>query len=261
MIGSRALWACLPGLVALPLLAQPQIGGGTCSSASVNGTYSVSLTGRDVNSSVTFTNAEYAVGSVTFDGLSKVTMNLTTASAKFSLAPQTWGGTYTMQANCVGTVTIASGDTASYTLQSYNNGKDYLMVGQNGTFAISLSGSILPATCPTSIPAAVYSFNGNGFTLTFAQISGAFNISGLFQISGTNSVSFTAYITTQGGAQAYTATGTYTIGAGCTATGTMQDSTGKTFNIAFEFTSATGGNFTLVSSGPGSLILASGRPL
>jgi len=261
MIGSRALLACLPGLLAVPLLAQPQIGGGTCSSASVNGTYSVSLTGRDVTPSVTFTNVEYAVGSVTFDGLSKVTLNLTTASAKFSESPQTFGGTYTMQSNCVGTVTITSGDTASYTLQSYNNGKDYLMVGQNGTYSISLSGSVLPATCPASIPAQTYSFNGNGFNLASSQISGAFNISGLLTISAPNSISFTSFYTSPTGPVTLSASGTYTVGANCTGTATLQDSTGVFYYVAFELTSAAGANFTFVSESSHSLILASGRAL
>jgi hypothetical protein len=261
MIGSRALLACLPGLLALPLLAQPQIGGGTCSSASVNGNYSVSLTGRDVTNAVTFTNVEYSIGSVTFDGLSKVTFNLTMGSAKFPLLAQTLSGTYTMQSNCVGTVSITTGDTASFTLESYNSGKDYLMVGQDGVYSISLSGSVLPATCPTAIPAGSYSFNGNGFLLTSAQISGAFNISGLFQTSGTNSASFTAYYTSAAGSQALSATGTYTVGAGCTGSATMQDSTGRVYNVVFEFTSTTGENFTFISSSAGSLILATGRSL
>ena len=47
---TKTLLAALP-FFAVPLLAQPQIGGGTCSSATLSGTYSLTLTGRDVNAS------------------------------------------------------------------------------------------------------------------------------------------------------------------------------------------------------------------
>jgi hypothetical protein len=261
MIASRAFLACLPGLLAVPLLAQPQIGGGTCSTATLNGTYSVSLTGRDVNSSVTFTNAEYAVGSVTFDGLSKVTFNLTTGSAKFPQIPQTLGGTYTMQSNCVGTVTINTGDSGSYTLEAYNSGKAYLMAGQDGVYSITLNGGLLPATCPTAIPAQVYSFNGNGFVLKSAQINGAYNISGLITISGTNSIALAGYYSSSTGTQQLSATGTYTVGSGCSGTANLQDSAGTQYTVTFELTTAAGANFTFVSSGATSLILATGRAL
>ena len=52
----HTILACLPGLLAVPLLAQPQIGGGTCSSATLSGSYSATLTGRDLTSSLTYSN-------------------------------------------------------------------------------------------------------------------------------------------------------------------------------------------------------------
>ena len=45
----------------VPMAAQPQIGGGTCSTASLSGTYSLTLSGRDVSSSLSF--AKGAAGS------------------------------------------------------------------------------------------------------------------------------------------------------------------------------------------------------
>jgi hypothetical protein len=63
---SRFFCFCLLGA---PLLAQTQIGGGTCNSSSLNGTYALSLTGRAVSATGTFTNALQGNGSATFDGL------------------------------------------------------------------------------------------------------------------------------------------------------------------------------------------------
>ena len=100
--------------LAAPLMAQMQIGGGTCSSASLNGTYSATLTGRDVSSTLTFSKALEGIGTATFDGQSKVAFTLTTNTNQSSGISQTLSGTYTMQANCAGTLTLTTGDTAKF---------------------------------------------------------------------------------------------------------------------------------------------------
>ena len=99
--------ACLSYLAA-PLMAQMQIGGGTCSSASLNGTYSATLTGRDVSSTLTFSKALEGIGTATFDGQSKVAFTLTNNTNQSSGMSQTWSGTYSLQANCTGTLTLTS---------------------------------------------------------------------------------------------------------------------------------------------------------
>jgi hypothetical protein len=119
--------------LAAPLMAQTQIGGGTCSSASLKGIYSVALTGRDVSSTLTFSNVLQGIGTVTFDGQSNVAFSLTNNTNQSSGKAQTWSGTYTLQANCSGTLTLTIGDTASFSLESYNGGKDYLITGLDGT--------------------------------------------------------------------------------------------------------------------------------
>src|SRR5580693_8345014 len=86
-------WAYLAWLSAVPLSAQTQIGGGICSSASLTGTYSLSLNGRDVGSSVTFSKISEGIGTATFDGLSKVTFTLTTNVNQSFGTPQTLSGT------------------------------------------------------------------------------------------------------------------------------------------------------------------------
>src|ERR1700676_1226602 len=92
----RVLLTCLPCLLMGRLLAQPQIGGGICASSTLTGTYSLSLTGRDLSSSVVFSNALQGVGTATFDGLSKVTFALMNNTNKAAGVMQTWSGTYSM---------------------------------------------------------------------------------------------------------------------------------------------------------------------
>src|SRR5271170_4711023 len=87
-------------LSAAPLLAQTQIGGGTCGSSTLSGIYAFTITGRQVTSAGTFSNVFAGNGSANFDGLSKITMTMTTDTIPSVSTPVTWAGTYSVQANC-----------------------------------------------------------------------------------------------------------------------------------------------------------------
>jgi hypothetical protein len=258
---NRALLAFLPGFFAVPLLAQPQIGGGNCSTATLNGAYSATVSGRALSTGVAFSAISESVGSATFDGQSKVTFSLTTNTVKTFGTAQTLSGTYTLQANCVGTITITSGDSATFALEAYNQGKNYLITGQDGIYELAGSGGLLPAKCPASLTAGSYPLNGVGFGLTSGAISSTFNALGLIQISGTNTVAMNLFIAANGGTKNISATGTYTLGTNCSATATLTDSSGTSYSLALEFTSATGNNFTVVSSSSTSIFTGTGRIL
>jgi hypothetical protein len=257
----HALLSCWPFLLALPILAQPQIGGGNCSTATLTGSYSATLTGRGLTSGVAFAITTEGVGSVTFDGQSKVTFNLTTNTNKTLGTAQTLTGTYTLQANCVGAVTITSGDSATFTLEAYNQGKDYLLTGQDGVYAFTGSGSVLPATCPTSLTAGSYPVNGTGFGLASSAISSVFNVLGLIQFSGTNTIVMNLFEAANGGSKNISATGTYTLGTNCSATASLTDSAGNTYALVLEFTASTGNNFILSSASTGGIFSGTGRAL
>ncbi|HTB11275.1 MAG TPA: hypothetical protein VK752_06885 [Bryobacteraceae bacterium] len=261
MIGKRTFLACLPGLLAVPLLAQPQIGGGNCSTATLTGNYSATLTGRNLTSGLAFSAVSEGVGSVNFDGQAKVTFTLTTNTIKTFGTAQTLSGTYTLQANCVGSITIATGDTASFTLEAYNEGKNYLIIGQDGVYAFTGSGGVLPATCPTTLTAGGYSINGTGFGLTSGSISTVFNALGLLQLSGTNTIAMNVFLAANGGTKNISATGTYSLGTNCSATATLTDSAGNSYSLALEFTASNGNNFALVSSSSTGIFTGSGRVL
>ncbi len=262
---STARCLVLPFLAALPILAQPQIGGGTCSSSTLNGTYSLTLSGRDLSSSVIFTSLLQGIGTATFDGLSKVTFNLTNNTNKTSGLAQTQSGTYSIQSNCIGTVSITSGDTATYTLGVYNNptgtaATAYFITGQDGTYSLLGSGNTVPATCTAGTLTGTYAFNGNGDALTSGAISGVNDISGLLTFDGTSAVLGTWLVAASGTSTTSTISGTYSVASGCTATATVKDTSGNSYALVFTITSTAG---AFINSGVSPLIMfsASGRPL
>jgi hypothetical protein len=247
--------------VAVPMFAQSQIGGGVCTSASLNGAYSLTLTGRDVSSSVVFTKVTQGIGTATFDGLSKVTFGLTTNVNQTAGLSQILSGTYSMQANCIGVLNITSGDTATFSLESYNQGKDFLITGQDATYSYSGSGVLLPTTCSASQLNGSYSFNGNGFALASGVISGVNNISGTLQFDGISGVAGTWYVAAGTSNATSTVTGQFAVTASCVGTGTVSDTRGNTYSLLFTVTATNGSNFLFGGAGPALMFTSSGRAL
>jgi hypothetical protein len=187
---------CLLWLLASPMSAQTQIGGGICSAASLSGTYSLTLTGRDVGSSVRFTNVLHGVGTATFDGQSKVTVSLTSNTNQTLGFTQNLSGTYSLQANCLGALTITTGDSATFTLEAFNNSDltlshNFLIAGQDGVYSFTGNGSLLPASCAASLLSGAYSFDSATFALTSGSVSGVANISGLLTFDGSSAITAT----------------------------------------------------------------------
>jgi uncharacterized protein (TIGR03437 family) len=254
---------CLLWLSASPVSAQTQIGGGICSSASLSGTYSLTLTGRDVGSSVHFTNVSHGVGTATFDGENKVTFSLTSNTNQALGATQTLTGTYSLQANCLGALTITTGDSATFTLEAFNNpdqalSRNFLIAGQDGVYAFTGSGTLLPASCAASLLSGVYSFNSAAFALTSGSVSGVANISGLLTFDGSSTI--TATWTVAGGATATnTLTGQYTVAAGCTGKAVLTDQGGAAWTLLFTITATNGSNFVLTGASSTLLFSGAGR--
>ena len=133
----RSLLFALSCLLAAPLLAQTQIGGGTCSSSALTGAYAFTLTGRQVTSAGTFSNVLQGNGAATFDGQSVVTIKVTVDTLQSVATPLNWTGTYSVQANCSGVVTITSGGSVTLNLAIYNQGVDFLVTGSDAIYNYS----------------------------------------------------------------------------------------------------------------------------
>src|SRR5580704_9107610 len=124
---------CLEGPAAL---AQPTIAANSCTSSTLSGTYETILSGRQVTSAGVTTKLFQAVGTAAFDGLNKVTFTLTantvTTSQSFG-TPLVYSGTYSLQSNCLGAISITTGDTATFTLEAYAQGGSFAIIGSDAT--------------------------------------------------------------------------------------------------------------------------------
>ena len=213
------------------------------------GTYSLTLTGRQVSSTIAITKIYEAVGTMTFDGTSAVTATVVSNTNSAAGVAQTLSGTYTIPANCVGTLNFTTGDTASYTLIPYNSGKDYVITGSDATYELSGSGGPQPTSCVTSTFSGIYAFSGTGFTLSSGAIAGANDISGLLEFDGAGTVTGNWSIANNGStATADTVTGQYTAAANCTGTATVKDPNGIAYTLSFVASTAAGADAALLGA-------------
>jgi hypothetical protein len=231
-------------LLAAPLVAQPQIGGGTCNSGTLTGTYAFSLTGRQVTSSGLFTNVFQGNGSANFDGLSKVTITLTAGTIAAVSTPLTWSGTYSIQSNCFGVVTITSGGSATLNVVSYAQGtgtvaSDFLVTGNDAIYSYSGSGNTQPSSCSTSTVSGVYTVTGTGYGLSSGSVAGAGAFSGLLQFDGISGLTANVTLASTGGSQPGSLTGSYSVSSNCVGSATLTDSKGNSYVMSFSVTNAT----------------------
>jgi hypothetical protein len=214
---------CLP---LAPALAQTPVigaeGGGVCSSATVKATYAVSLSGRQISSTGTFTNVFQATGTATFDGLSAVTLALTSNTLQAVATPVPMSGTYTVQANCVGSIAINSGGSATFNLAIYNSGAGFAITGSDATYSYNGSGNTTPSACSLAMLSGVYVFTSTGFGFSGGAVDEAGNITGLLQFDGHGNVTANANV-----GSSSTVTGTYSMSSSCVGSATLTDANGK----------------------------------
>ena len=227
---------CFPGV---PALAQTQIGGGACNSSSLNGTYSLTMTGRQISSG-NFSTVFQANGSATFDGQNKVGFTMMANTSPGGVAnPVSWSGTYSIQANCAGVANITTGDSTTLNLAVYNQGKAFLVTGLDATYSYTGGGGNQPTGCLASFLSGVYAFNGTGYTLSGTAVNGIGNATGLLQFDGQSGV--TANFTLSAAGQtpsAITLTGTYSVSAACLGSATLTDSKSNSYTLTISITNS-----------------------
>lgn len=258
-------------LLPVPLYAQqqqlPQIGGGTCSSQSLSGTYTVTLTGRQIDSTGAYSKISQGNGSASFDGQSKFTLTVTGNTLTATAVAQTYTGTYTVQANCLGTLSATAGNAATFNLEIYNQGNGFLLAGSDATNHLTGGGSLASANaCSTAKLAGVYSVNATGFTTNGTVITGVTDGVGLMQFDGKGAVTVNFNQSTVAGANAtLVLTGTYSMQSSCLGAATVTDTKGNSYSLSLVGTSVSGvsvNGFSVLIGQPGKLtMLGSGHPL
>jgi len=229
---------CVLFLIALPmapLLAQTTIGGGSCTSSSLNGTYALSLTGRQVTASGTYTGVFQSNGSAKFDGQNTVNITLVANTGTSASAPLTWSGTYSVQANCAGLITITSGGTATLNMVLYDSGVDFLLSGSDATYTYSGTGNTEPTTaCSAATFSGVYTYNATGFALTSGAVSGVRDAAGLMQFDGVSAITVNLTMVTGTTAPSPLAlSGSYSISSTCLGSATLIDASGNSYVMTF----------------------------
>ena len=247
---------CLP---AVPVLAQTTIGGGSCTSGTLNGTYELLLNGRQVTAAGAVSRVFQGVGTAAFDGLSKVTFTMTAnivgASQSFG-TPTVYSGSYSLQSNCVGSIVISGGDTGTFTLEAYSQGKAFAVIGSDATYAYNGSGSLQPATCPTTL-SGVHEFNATGSALSGASVTAVLDVAGALDFDGQGNVTANWTQVSNLTTASVAATGTYSVGSTCLASATLTDAAGNKYAVSLSFNS-TAPAFALTMSSPQSLFDGSG---
>jgi uncharacterized protein (TIGR03437 family) len=236
-LSTRVVLFALPCLLASPILAQTQIGGGTCNSSTLNGTYELLLNGRQFTAAGTISKIFQGVGTATFDGLSKITFtmtgNIVSTGQNFGMA-LTYSGTYSLQSNCSGSIGITSGDPgATFTIESYNQGKSFALIGTDSTYAYNGSGTMQPIPCPTTLM-GVHEFSATGDSLSGTTVTSVFDVAGVLTFDGMGGLTANWSQASGGGLTPVTATGTYSFSstAGCLVTATLTDTASNKYALS-----------------------------
>ena len=204
------------------------------------------LAGRNVLSTVVLTKVSLSVGTATFDGAGNFTFNLTTNTNQSAGATQTLSGTYSLPSDCIGTLNITTGDTASFTLIPYNSGNAFTITGQDATYSFTGTGTAQPSACVTSTLSGAYTFSGNGYALASGVVGGVNTIAGVLQFDGAGTVSGNWSVATNGAATPATINGQYTVSSSCVASATVTDANGLSYTLAFTATTVDGANFQVL---------------
>jgi uncharacterized protein (TIGR03437 family) len=251
-------------MVVAPLVAQTQIGGGACNSSYLNGTYALSISGRQVTGAGNFTGVLQANGTATFDGQSTVNITATENTIQALGTALNWSGTYSVEANCSAVVNITSGGSATLNITLYTDGKSFSITGNDATYAYTGGGIIQPAQstgCSVGTLNGVYTFNATGFTLATNSVSGIADSTGLLQFDGQGMLVVNAStVTGPATTSASTLTGSYMISSNCTGSAKLTDSNSNPFVMSFSvysfaatntnfFASLAGGNFLMAGGG------------
>src|SRR5271165_4121622 len=226
-----SLFFCLP---AVTLLAQPTIGGGSCTSATLSGNYQLLLNGRQVTASGSVTKVFQGIGVAAFDGLSKVTLTMTANVVSTSQSfgtPLVYAGSYSLQSNCLGSISITSGDSATFMLEAYSQGGSFAVTGSDASYAFNGGGSVQPATCPATL-SGVHEFNSNGSTLSGASVAGVLDVAGVLQFDGQGNVTANWTQVSNLTTTTISASGTYTVSSNCLASGTLTDASSNKYTVS-----------------------------
>ncbi len=238
-------------------MAQPQIGGGSCSNSTLNKTYAISIATRQVTAG-TFGTVQQQVGTAAFDGNGNATFNTTINSNTAAGTTNTTQAAYSINANCTGTLTAGS---LTFNLIVYAVGSGspgFTMAGNNDGQVVTGGGTQIATGC-TAGGANAFVLNGNGFGLSGKTVTGAVDLTGLFQTDGMGNLTATWTVANGATTTTVNAKGQYSVGANCQGGITLVDSTNNVTYVFSFVVVGNGNNFNFIASSPSSIFSGSGH--
>jgi uncharacterized protein (TIGR03437 family) len=240
---------------------------GACGASMLNGTYELTLGGRLAPGGVT-TKILASDGAATFDGVSKVTFNLTANSLNGGPAfgtPLVYSGTYSVQSNCQGTINLTSGDTATLALVAYSidattgQAKAFQVVGTDATYTYNGGGSVQPSVCAVGTLSGEWPFSGTGNSLSGSSDTGILDLAGVLQFDGAGNVTGAWNETSNTATIPVSATGTYSVTAGCLGSVSLTDTANNKYAGSVSVFGAAAANVELVAASPQLIFTGAGR--
>lgn len=256
-----ALWRVRVALAVPALLVAVASGGATmagtasaashrqCATATLSGTYLFAGDGLSISGGAR-TPLAFA-GSERFDGAGHVAGTNSFSFGGVATRRAGFTGTYTLAANCSGTLTI--GNNLHFDFYASPNGDqfDYVQTDAGTVSATTehrVSRKTTPQQCRTATLSGAYLFTSSGFSLSGSSQT-PFAFAGVDRLdgAGTDSSTISANV---GGAitRQATGTGTYTVAADCTGTLAFGDS--EFFDL---YVSPDGDRFVDTETDPGSV--------
>jgi uncharacterized protein (TIGR03437 family) len=206
----------------------PQIGGGTCSTSMVNGTYFYLSNGVATSNGSIVPFAELT--KLVADGLGGVS-GQSYGSLNGQQATNSFTGTYSIQPSCAGTITVAANSqpTTTLTFQVVNNGQG-MVIAVSGAGAVVTGTAYRQTAGTTPIQCGNGSLSGGyGYLLVgIAPVSGgvAYADAGQFVTDGNGNGNVASVANFGGSTSQVTGTGSYTVSSDCSGTASVTNQNG-----------------------------------
>ena len=249
---------CAGAMLAVPAAAQTPTA--PCGAATLNGVYSLGLNGRIITLSGALNGIFEGLGTATFDGASKVTFSGTANTPASAGQSFTYSGTYTLPSNCMGTITLTTGDHATFALVVWSGGAQFDFAGTDtaaGTTPVYVwagnGSNVAPQACATASVSGPYTYSVTGIAIAVSAEVDAANEAGTLMFDGQGSVTAAASTvnSSQSAAASGSSTGAYTVNSNCTGSLSMKDAvSGVTRTLNFVITGQHGENLRLLESTP-----------
>jgi hypothetical protein len=205
-------------LICVPVHSQPRIGGGTCTNSIFNGTYYYVLSGTVISGSAVYPYAE--LGKLVADGQGNVS-GRSQASVGGLLGNYTLSGTYSVQANCAGTLTLtANSQTSPPAIFQVVNG------GEGAIIAYSMQSAVVTGQayrsdgagqCANGSVSGSYAYLLTGVTWV-SNIGYYYSQAGNAVSDGNGNMSVGSTVNVNGTTVSTSATGSYSLASDCSGT-------------------------------------------